>query len=85
VGICHRVTPKGIRRTVRTTKRAIYGIQVIRRIAKIINKYKTILVALVIFQWTKSACFRPIPIDRQAVKRVAKQALKEAMKANRIS
>jgi hypothetical protein len=81
--ICHGVTPRLIRRTVKTTKVAVYGVQLLRRVAKIMNKYKSLLVALVVLQWTKSACLRPMPVNRAAVKRATKQALKEAMKTNR--
>jgi tetratricopeptide (TPR) repeat protein len=85
VTFCHSVTPRAIRRTVRTTKGAIYGFKVIRRTVKIINKYKSLLVALLILQWTKSACMRPMPVDRVAAKRATKRALKDAMRGNRKS
>ena len=79
VDFCHGVTPKTIQKTVRHTKRAIWVFQLIRRVVQVIQKYKSFLIALVLLQWTKSAMMRPIPINRRA----AKQALKQAMKANR--
>jgi tetratricopeptide (TPR) repeat protein len=83
VAVCHGVTPRTIKRTVKNTKRALFGLKIIRRIVKTMNKYKSLLVALILLQWTKSAYLRPIPIDRVAAKRATKQALREAMKVNR--
>jgi Tfp pilus assembly protein PilF len=77
--LCHGITPKTIIKTVRTTKRVAYGIQLVRKCLKILKKYRTVVFLLVLLQWTKSAVLRPLPID----KRVAKRALKEAMKASR--
>eukprot|EP00980_Cylindrotheca_fusiformis_P005340 scaffold1138_cov128-Cylindrotheca_fusiformis.AAC.22 len=85
VKFCHGVTPRTIRRTVRTGKGAVYGIKVIRRTVAVLNKYKSLLVALILLQWTKSACMRPIPVDRMTARRATKRALKNAMKANRNS
>jgi tetratricopeptide (TPR) repeat protein len=83
VNFCHGVTPKGIRRTVKTTKVTVYIVKVTRRIFKLINKYKSLLAAIIILQWTKSATLRPIPINKKAARQAAKQALKEAMKTSR--
>ena len=79
VNVCHGVTPTTIKKTVRRTKRAIWGVQLIRKFFKIVSKYKTLIVAVALLQWTKSAVLRPIPIN----KRATKTALKDAMKANR--
>lgn len=87
VNFCHSVTPKGIRRTVRGTKVVYYFVNVIRRTMKVVNKYKSLIVAALILQWTKSAIFRPLPINKRAAKKAAKlaakEALKDAMKASR--
>lgn len=64
VSICHSITPKAVKRTVKATKAAIYSVQLIRRILTVLKKYKTIIVALLILQWTKSALLRPIPIRK---------------------
>lgn len=85
VAFCHGVTPRAIRRTVKTGKGAMYGFKVVRRTAKIISKYKSLLVALIILQWTKSSCVRPMPVNKVAAKRASKRALKDAMRANRKS
>ena len=87
VSFCHGVTPKGIRRTVRGTKILIYFGKVIRRTAQVMKKYRSLIVAALILQWTKSAILRPLPIDKRAAKKAAKlaakEALKDAMKASR--
>ena len=78
--ICHGVTPKKIRRTVKYSKRAVYVGKLVRKISRIIDKYKTFFVAIALFQWSKSAALRPLPTDRRAAKRATKKAIKEAMK-----
>ena len=83
VNFCHGITPTGIRRTLKTTKAMVYVVKVIRRTAKVINKYKSLLATLFIFQWARSSIFRPIPLDKRAAKKAAKLALKQAMKASR--
>ncbi|KAL3925984.1 MAG: hypothetical protein SGILL_000031 [Bacillariaceae sp.] len=83
VKLCNGVKPKHIKRTVRTTKVVVYMVKLIRKIFKVINKYKTILAGLLILQWMKSATLRPIPINKKAARKAAKKALKEGMKATR--
>eukprot|EP00526_Cylindrotheca_closterium_P000693 CAMPEP_0113634376 /NCGR_PEP_ID=MMETSP0017_2-20120614/17897_1 /TAXON_ID=2856 /ORGANISM="Cylindrotheca closterium" /LENGTH=377 /DNA_ID=CAMNT_0000545067 /DNA_START=247 /DNA_END=1380 /DNA_ORIENTATION=+ /assembly_acc=CAM_ASM_000147 len=80
VSICHGITPKTIKRVVKATKGAVYSIKLVRRIMQVVNKYKTVFVGLIILQWTKSALFRPTPIDK-AAKKVTKQVLDAAVKA----
>jgi hypothetical protein len=79
VNVCHGVTPTTIKKTVRRTKRAIWVVQLIRKFFKVVSKYKSLIVALALLQWTKCAVLCPIPINQRA----AKKALKAAMKASR--
>lgn len=81
--VCHGVTPKTIRRTLKASRGAFYVVRIARRISRLVQKYKSLLVALLLLQWTKSAILRPIPVDRALVKRQAKTLLKDAMRANR--
>jgi len=94
VRFCHGVTPRGIRRTVKGTKLVVYCAKLTRRTFQVINKYKSLIVAAFLLQWTKSAVMRPLPIDSRAAKKAAKlaakaaakeakDALKDAMKASR--
>lgn len=80
VNFCHGVTPKGIRRTVKGTKVIVYFAKVIQRTMKLVNKYKSVLVALLILQWAKSAISRPLPVNKRAIKKAARLAAKEALK-----
>lgn len=75
---CNSVTPRTIRRTVKTTKRAVYGVQMIRKTMKLISKYRNILIMLALLAWIKSALLRPIPINKRAARRAAKEAVKVA-------
>jgi hypothetical protein len=79
--ICNGVTPKTIRFTVKTTKRAIYGVQLIRKIMRLVAKYRNILVLLVLLAWIKSAYLRPIPVNKRAAQRAVKEAAKLATAA----
>ena len=83
VGVCHKVTPKTIQRTLKMGRRVVYVGKVGRKISKILQKYKSLIVAVCIWKWTKSAYCRPIPMDRKAAKRASKLALKQALKDNR--
>lgn len=80
-GFCNSVTPKMIRRTVKLSKRAVYSVQLVRKILKLISKYRNILVLLVLIAWIKSAINRPIPVNKKAIRRAAKEAAKAAIAA----
>jgi tetratricopeptide (TPR) repeat protein len=68
VKFCHSVTPKAIRRTVKFGKRGWYGLTLIRKSIKVVNKYKHLLILWVLALWIKSAILRPIPISKKAQK-----------------
>lgn len=74
VSICHGITPKAIKRVVKATKGAVYSIKLVHRTMQVINKYNTVIVGLIILQWTKSALFRPTPVD-EATRKVTKKVL----------
>jgi tetratricopeptide (TPR) repeat protein len=77
--LCHKVTPKTVRKVVKRSKVVIWFAQLMRKLFKVLDKYKSVFVALMLIQWTKSAVNRPMPVNKKA----AKRALKQAMKANR--
>ena len=64
VSIAHGITPKTIRTTVKTTKRAIWGVQLIRKTMALLSKYKHVLFFVMLLQWAKSAVLRPIPVPK---------------------
>lgn len=70
------VTPKGIRRTVKHSKRVLYGVRLIRKTSKVISKYRNVLIWLCLLTWAKSAFLRPIPINKRMARLAAKKAAK---------
>lgn len=79
VSFCHGVTPKGIRRSVKTTKRVWYGISLVRKISQVASKYRNLLVLWVLLAWIKSALQRPIPVNKKAARLAMKQALAQGV------
>jgi len=77
VSFCHGVTPKGIRKSVKTTKRLWYVVSLLRKVAQIISKYRFVLILWALSAWIKSAVRRPIPINKRAARLAIKQAMKQ--------
>jgi len=75
---CQGVTPKLIRRTLKNTKRGLYGFNLLRKTYSLFAKYRNIWILLFLLAWIKSAIVRPIPIDKRAARRAAKEAAKAA-------
>lgn len=64
VSMAHGITPKTIRTTVKTSKRVIWGVKLIRKTMAVISKYRTVLLIAALLQFTKSAILRPIPVPK---------------------
>lgn len=64
VSFANRVTPRGIGKSVKLTKRILFVGALVRKIFKIIGKYKHLLVLVALIGWTKSAIQRPIVIKK---------------------
>jgi tetratricopeptide (TPR) repeat protein len=77
VSFCHGITPKGIRKSVKTTKRVWYGISLMRKTSQILSKYRHFLILWVLIAWIKSALQRPIPINKKAARLAMKQAFNQ--------
>lgn len=77
VDFCHSVTPRGIQKSVKTTKRLWYGVSLLRKMAQILTKYRFVLILWALSVWIKSAVRRPIPINKRAARLAMKQALKQ--------
>jgi tetratricopeptide (TPR) repeat protein len=73
VDFCHGVTPKGISKSVKTTKRLWYVISFLRKVSQIISKYRFVFIIWALTIWIKSAVKRPIPINKKALKLALKQ------------
>jgi len=78
---CHAVTPKAIRRTVRYSKRALKVVTILRKVLKVLSKYKHILILWALAAWIQAAIRRPIPISKQARKQLAAIAATTAASA----
>mmetsp|Transcript_14584 Transcript_14584/g.21894 ORF Transcript_14584/g.21894 Transcript_14584/m.21894 type:complete len:624 (+) Transcript_14584:141-2012(+) len=78
VSFANGVTPRGIGRTVKLTKRILFVGALMRKIFKIIGKYKHLLVLVVLIGWTKSAIQRPIVIKKVVKKAVEATTSKSA-------
>jgi Exonuclease len=72
VQFCHSITPRGIRRTVIFGKRGWYGLTLMRKVYRVLNKYKHLLILWAIAAWIQSAIRRPIPLSKNAAKLMAK-------------
>jgi tetratricopeptide (TPR) repeat protein len=78
---CQGVTPKLIRRTVKSTKRIAYVVQLVRKSLQLLAKYRNVIIILCILAWVKSALLRPVPIDKKAARRAIEAAAKAATTA----
>jgi hypothetical protein len=77
---CQAVTARKISWTIRVSKFVIYMTKVVQKVVKVLRKYRSLVVCLILLQWTKSAIVRPMPIDRGLKKKPAatQQPLKQA-------
>ncbi len=68
VSFAHGVTPKGIRKVVKWSKRILLVGSIMTKTLKIFGKYKHLLVLLLLVGWTKSAISRPVVVKKAAKK-----------------
>lgn len=77
VNFCHGVTPKGIRKSLKTTRRLWYVVSLLRKVSQIISKYRFVFILWALTIWIKSAIRRPIPINKRAARLAMKQGLQQ--------
>jgi len=77
--VATKVTPGGIKKGVKWSKRAIKAATVMRKTAKVIGKYRHLIVLAAILGWIKSAVLRPIKISKKAAAKAAAAAAKAAV------
>jgi len=64
-GLCSRLTPQGLNKGVKITKRIIWSVKAMRKAMKVFSKYRHVLVYVVLLVWIKSAIMRPpFPIKK---------------------
>ena len=86
VNLCHSVTPRKINWTVKSGKAVVWGAKLGRKLGRILKKYRSLLVLVGLFHWSKASVMRPIPIAPKILRqqrRAAKLELKRALKASR--
>ena len=66
------VTPRTIRRTVTWCQRGAYSVQLVRRVGKVLAKYRTMLVTWLFAWWMLAALRRPLPA--KSLRRMAAEA-----------
>lgn len=73
VTFVNRLTPQGINKSVKIVKRVVIVGALIRKILKVIGKYKHLIILLLLFQWCKSSIYRPI-ISKKTTATISKAA-----------
>jgi hypothetical protein len=63
---CRGVTPAALRGWIRTGRRVAAGVRLVRKLSKLVSKYRTLLIVLCVLAWAKSAVLRPVPLARAA-------------------
>ncbi|KAL7428004.1 hypothetical protein ACHAXH_003381 [Discostella pseudostelligera] len=76
VTFANGVTPKGIRKSISNVKRGISIIKAVRKVFKVIEKYKYVIILAVTCYWIRCAILEPYPVRRSK-----KQAQKLAQQA----
>lgn len=71
--VCKGVTPKLLRKLLKTTKILIYTGRVVQKAFVLLSKYRTVIMILLIVAWAKSAILRPLPVSKRA-RKLAQQA-----------
>ena len=78
VAFANGVTKKKLRRVVKLARRGISAVKITSKVAKVIQKYKHLIVIGLICGWTKSSWLRDVPVNKKAIKQAAKEASKVA-------
>jgi hypothetical protein len=80
VSFAKSVTPRGIGKSVKLTKRILFVGSLMRKTLKIIGKYKHLIVLAVLIGWIKSAIQRPVvtAVKKQSAKQVLNAALSKS-------
>ena len=78
VAFANGVTKKKLRRVVKLARRGISAVKITSKVAKVIQKYKHLIVIGLICGWTKSSWLRDVPVNKKAIKQAAKEAGKVA-------
>ena len=78
VAVANGVTKRKLKRGVRLLRRGIVAVKTMSKAVKVVQKYKHLLILVLICGWAKSSLLRAIPVDKKAIKQAAKEAAKVA-------
>mmetsp|Transcript_29402 Transcript_29402/g.68871 ORF Transcript_29402/g.68871 Transcript_29402/m.68871 type:complete len:618 (+) Transcript_29402:244-2097(+) len=78
VAVANGVTKRKLKRGVRFLRRGIVAVKIMSKAVKVVQKYKHLLILVLICGWAKSSLLRAIPVDKKAIKQAAKEAAKVA-------
>ena len=78
VAFANGVTKKKLRRIVKLARRGISAVKITSKVAKVVQKYKHLIVIGLICGWAKSSWLRDVPVNKKAIKQAAKEAGKVA-------
>lgn len=68
------VTPKGISKSISKVKRGISIVKTVRKVLKVIDKYKAVIILAFLCYWIRSAIVEPYPISKKQAKKLAQKA-----------
>uniref|UniRef100_A0A7S4R8W9 Uncharacterized protein n=1 Tax=Ditylum brightwellii TaxID=49249 RepID=A0A7S4R8W9_9STRA len=68
------ITPAKIDKGVKRTKRILLVVSVLRKVLKVIQQYKHLIVLWFLLGWIRSACVRPYPVNKKKVIKAAAAA-----------
>jgi hypothetical protein len=63
---CRGITPRTLQGWIRTSQRVASGVRLVRKLFRLLAKYRSLLIVVCVLAWTKSAILRPIPLPRSA-------------------
>jgi hypothetical protein len=72
------VTPKGISKGITNVKRGISIVKTVRKVLKVIDKYKAVIVLAVLCYWIRSAILSPLSDYHGSKKKARKQLAQKA-------
>lgn len=74
VALAGGVTPQGISRSVSRVKRGISIIKTVRKVMKVVDKYKAYIIVAVLCYWVRSVVTKPYVMSAKQARRVAQKA-----------
>mmetsp|Transcript_9424 Transcript_9424/g.19518 ORF Transcript_9424/g.19518 Transcript_9424/m.19518 type:complete len:690 (+) Transcript_9424:254-2323(+) len=74
VSFANGITPKGISRNISRVKRGLKVFKTVRKILKVLDKYKPVIILVILCYWIRSAIVEPYPVSKKQAKKIAQMA-----------